>query len=229
MFDLIVKGGPVLWFIMGLSILSLVVIIERLLFFKNIRTDEGKLFAHLKTSLEKGHYEEALSICDRNVSPLASLVKVGIEHRHYPEPTLREFMRDSVSQEIPRLEKNVSVLDTVAHIAPLCGLLGTVTGCMQAFGVLGTFGAVSDPTFLAKGISEALVTTVGGIVVAVPAVIFFNYFTGKVNRALLRLDYQVNELVLLIGSGAARKEGGAASEAERAGRLPEGEAAREGA
>lgn len=214
MLDLIVKGGPVLWFIMALSVVSVVVIIERLLFFRNIKTDEGKLFSHLKSSLEKGHYDEALSICDRNISPLGSLVKVGIEHRAYPETTLRDFMHDSVNQEIPRLEKNVSILDTIAHIAPLCGLLGTVTGCMQAFGVLGTFGAVSDPTFLAKGISEALTTTVAGIVVAVPSVIFFNYYTGKVNRILLKLDYQVNELVLLIGSGPQKAE-------------PEGEAAKE--
>jgi len=107
-------------------------------------------------------------------------------------------MKDAMSQEIPRLEKNVSALDTIAHISPLLGLLGTVTGTMKAFGVLGTFGAVTDPTFLAKGISEALVTTVAGILVAVPAVVCHNWFVGKVDNILIRLEYQVSEIVLLI-------------------------------
>ena len=204
MLDLIVKGGPVLWFIMLLSVIMIVLIIERLLFFRTIKSDEGKLFLHLKSSLEKGHFEEALSICDRNTSPLGTLVKAGIEHREYPDAILRDLMKDAVGQEIPRLEKNISALDTIAHIGPLCGLLGTVTGTMQAFGVLGTFGAVSDPTFLAKGISEALVTTVAGIVTAVPDVVFHNYFAGKVDRVINKLEYQVNELVVLIGTSVRK-------------------------
>ncbi len=202
MFELLVKGGPVLWFLIFLSVVVLAVIIERFLFFRKMRGDEEKLFRHLSSSLEKGHYDEALAICDTSVSPLGSLVKSGIEHRGHSEATLKELMTDAANQELPRLERNISVLDTIAHIGPLLGLLGTVTGTMKAFGVLGTFGAVSDPTLLAKGISEALITTVAGILVAVPAVIFYNYFVGRVSTILLRLEHQVNEIVLLIGSAA---------------------------
>lgn len=205
MLDLLVKGGPVLWFLIALSLLELAIIIERLLYYRRVRLDEGKLFGRVKASLEKGYFEEALSICDSNMSPLGALLRVGIEHRGESDEGLRQIMKDASNQEIPRLEKYVSVLDTIAHIGPLCGLLGTVTGTMKAFGVLGTFGAVSDPTLLAKGISEALVTTVVGIIAAVPAVIFYNYFIVKVNRILLTLEYQVNELVLMIRSD---KEGG---------------------
>jgi biopolymer transport protein ExbB len=205
MLDLLVKGGPVLWFLIALSMLELVIIIERLLYYRRVRLDEGKLFSRVKSSLEKGYFEEALSICDSNMSPLGALLRVGIEHREESDEGLRQIMKDASNQEIPRLEKGVSVLDTIAHIGPLCGLLGTVTGTMKAFGVLGTFGAVSDPTLLAKGISEALVTTVAGIIAAVPAVVFYNYFVVKVNRVLITLEYQVNELVLMIRSG---KEGG---------------------
>lgn len=208
MLDLLTKGGPVLWFLIFLSFVVLAIIIERMLFFRKMRGDEEKLFRHLSSSLEKGHFDEALAICDTATSPLGGLVKAGIEHRKENDATLKELMTDAVNQEIPRLERNVSALDTIAHIAPLLGLLGTVTGTMKAFGVLGTFGAVSDPTLLAKGISEALITTVAGILVAVPAVIFYNHFVGRVGRILLRLEHQVNELVLLIGHSA--KEEGAA-------------------
>jgi biopolymer transport protein ExbB len=208
MFDLIVKGGPVLWFLMLICLILIAIIIERLLYFRKIRKDEGVLFVRVKASLEKEHFDEALSICDTNLSPLGSLLRVGIEHREESDEALRGIMKDASNQEIPRLEKYVSSLDTIAHISPLLGLLGTVTGTMKAFGVLGTFGAVSDPTLLAKGISEALITTVAGIIVAVPAVFFYNYFVVRINRILIRLEYEVNELVLLIRSGRGPKREG---------------------
>jgi biopolymer transport protein ExbB len=201
MFDMIVKGGVVLWIIMALSVVGAAIIIERLLYFKRISVDEEKLFARIKASVVKGHYEEALSICDNNLSPLSALIKVGIEHRSYPETVQKEVLKDASSQEIPQLERNVSALGTIAHIAPLLGLLGTVTGTMRAFGVLGRFGAVADPSILAKGVSEALITTAAGIIVAVPAVIFYNLLVNKVNLILIKMENQVNTLILMVNAG----------------------------
>lgn len=204
MLDFIVKGGIILWIIMALSVVGLAIIIERILYFRSIRTDEEKLFQRVKASVEKGHFDEALSICDNNESPLSALIKVGIEYRAYPESAQKEVLKDAAAQEVPRLERNVSTLGTIAHIAPLLGLLGTVTGTMKAFGVLGRFGSVADPSILAKGISEALITTVGGIVVAVPAVIFYNLLVTKVNMILLKMENQVTALVMMINSGKRR-------------------------
>ncbi len=204
MLDFIVKGGLVLWVIMALSVVGIAIIVERVLYFRSIRTDEEKLFQRVKASVEKGHFEEALSICDNNESPLSALIKVGIEYRAYPESAQKEILKDAAAQEVPRLERNVSTLGTIAHIAPLLGLLGTVTGTMKAFGVLGRFGAVADPSILAMGISEALITTVGGIVVAVPAVIFYNLLVTKVNLILLKMENQVTALIMMINSGKRR-------------------------
>ena len=204
MLDFIVKGGIILWIIMALSVVGLAIIIERVLYFRSIKTDEDKLFQRVKASVEKGHFDEALSICDNNESPLSALIKVGIEYRSYPESAQKEVLKDAAAQEVPRLERNVSTLGTIAHIAPLLGLLGTVTGTMKAFGVLGRFGSVADPSILAKGISEALITTVGGIVVAVPAVIFYNLLVTKVNLILLKMENQVTALVMMINSGKRR-------------------------
>lgn len=201
MLDFIIKGGLVLWVIMGLALVGLAIVIERLMYFRRIAVDEDKLFSRVRASVEKGHYDEALAICDTNESPLSSLIKVGIEHRGHSELAQKEVLKDAANQESPRLERGVSALGTIAHIAPLLGLLGTVTGIMKAFGVLGRFGAVADPSILAKGVSEALITTVGGIVVAVPAVIFYNYLVGKVNLILVKIENQVNSLVLMINAG----------------------------
>lgn len=208
MIEFIVQGGPVLWVIMVLSVAACVIIIERLLYLKRISFDEDKLFLRIKSSLLEGHYNEALAICDQNLSPFSSLLKIGIENRHQPENVQRDILKDAAALEAPALEKGLSALGTIGSISPLLGLLGTVTGTMKAFGVLGKFGAVSDPAALASGVSEALITTVGGIVVAVPVVIFYNYFVTRVNLILTKLENQVNSLVLLInasGNGSPNK------------------------
>jgi biopolymer transport protein ExbB len=204
MIDFIVKGGWVLWIIMGLAVVATFIVIERLFFFRKIKVDETKLFARIRSCLEKGNFDEALSICDNNLSPLSSLIKTGIEHRGASEASLKEIMKDAAAQETPALEKRISALGTIAHIAPLLGLLGTVTGTMKAFGVLGRFGSVADPSILARGVSEALITTVGGIVVAVPVVIFYNILVSKVNLILIRLENQLNSLISMIRTGDAR-------------------------
>jgi biopolymer transport protein ExbB len=175
------------------------IIIERLIYFRKTRVDEETLIQRLKSSLEKGHHDEALSICDNNPSPITNLMKIGIEHRNFPPHIQKEVIMDAANQEIPRLERFLSTLGTIAHIAPLLGLLGTVTGNINAFGVLGKFGSVGDPAILAKGISEALITTAAGLIVAVPTIVFYNYLVNKANHTIVRLENRVNELVLLLG------------------------------
>ncbi|MDP3178655.1 MAG: MotA/TolQ/ExbB proton channel family protein [Spirochaetaceae bacterium] len=200
MVDFIVKGGWVLWIIMALSVIVVAIVIERFLYFRRIAVDEEKLFSRVKASVAKGHFEEALSICDQNMSPFSSMLRVGIENRARPEHIQKEMLKDAAGQEIPRLERGISSLGTISNIAPLLGLLGTVTGTMKAFGVLGQFGAVSDPSVLANGVSEALITTVGGIIVAVPALIFYNALVARVGNILIRLENQVNALIVMINS-----------------------------
>ncbi len=199
MIDLIVKGGVVLWTIMLLSIVAVSIVIERYLYFRKIRTDEEKLFLRVKSAIAKGHFDEGLAICDASPSPFSTLLKTGIEHRDRSPYERKEVLRDAAAQEVPRLEKNVGALGTIAHIAPLLGLLGTVTGNIKAFGVLGRFGSVGDPSMLAKGISEALLTTAAGLIVAIPATIFYNMLTSRVNALIVKMENQVNEMTLVLG------------------------------
>lgn len=206
MIEFIVQGGWILWIIMALSVVAVAIIIERLLYLRRISLDESKLFARTRSALEVGHFSEAMAICDQNLSPFSTLLKVGIENRHLPEAFQRELLKDAAALEAPKLERGISALGTISNIAPLLGLLGTVTGTMKAFGVLGKFGAVSDPAALATGVSEALITTVGGIVVAVPVVIFYNYFVSRIGTILTTLENQVNALVALVNSSNGASE-----------------------
>jgi biopolymer transport protein ExbB len=197
MLELFVKGGLIMYFILFASLVGVVIIIERLIFFRRIRVDEQTLIRRLKATLEKGHADEALAICEANPSPITNLMKVGIENRHHPKQVIREAILDAANLEIPKLERSLSALGTVANLAPLLGLLGTVTGNIRSFGVIG-MGIVGDPAALASGIAEALLTTAFGLIVAIPAIIFYNYLVTKVNNIITRLENRVNELVLLL-------------------------------
>ena len=199
MIGILDKGGIIMWIILALSVIAAVLIIERLFYFRKIRVDEEKMISRLKSALQKGHFDEALSICENNPSPITNLMKVGIEHRGYSPETIKSSILDAANLEIPKMEKHLPALGTITHIAPLLGLLGTVTGNISAFGVLGKFGTVGDPGLLAKGISEALLTTAAGLIVAIPAIIFYNYLVNRVNHTILRLENRANELVLLLG------------------------------
>jgi len=198
MLDVLEKGGPVLWLLIVIGLGSVWVIIERLFFFHTVDLDEAKLRERLQGTLYAGRWEEALALATQNQSPLASLLRAGILQRNLPEADRKDAVVNAASQEVLRLENNLHLLQTVSHIAPLLGLLGTVTGCMHAFGILGNAGTVSDPSVLARGISEALINTVAGILVAVPNVMFYNHFVRKVQKVSIRLEQQATDLLLML-------------------------------
>jgi biopolymer transport protein ExbB len=204
MWEIMQKGGLVMWPIALCSVVAVVIIVERLIYFRRIRVDEQKLINRLKSTLAKGHHDEALAICESSPSPVSNLMRVGIEHRDDAPSMLRESILDAANMEIPRLERFLSMLGTVANISTLLGLLGTVTGNIRAFGVFGSFGGISDPGQLAKGISEALITTAAGLIVSIPTVIFYNYLVTKVNHIIIRLENRVNDMVHLLQGGGKK-------------------------
>jgi len=199
MIDLIQQGGVIFVIILILSVVGVAIVIERLIFFRRNRGDEDTIMRRLETTLTKGNFDEALAVCEAMPSPITNLMKVGIEHRTYSREVIKMAISDAANMEIPRMERFLSTLGTIAHVTPLLGLLGTVTGNIQAFGVLGETGVgAGDPAVLARGISEALLTTAAGIIVSIPAIAFYNYLVGRVNHSIIRLENRVNELVLYL-------------------------------
>ncbi|HTH12904.1 MAG TPA: MotA/TolQ/ExbB proton channel family protein [Spirochaetia bacterium] len=198
MFDLLLKGGPILWVILALAVPVLAILAERILYFRRIALDEDKLFARVKTAVEKGHWDEALAICDTVEAPLAGLIRAAVEHRTLADADLKEAVRDAAVRELPAVEHTIQAVNVIAGISPLMGLLGTVSGIINSFNVLGSFGAVSDPSVLAKGISEALLTTAAGIVIAVPSMVIYAWLAARANSVIGRLEGQANDLVRLV-------------------------------
>lgn len=199
MMDLIERGGVIFVLIIVLSVVGAAIVIERLLFFRKNRGNEDQIMRRLEGTLAKGNFDEALAICEAMPSPITNLMRVGIEHRQYSREIIKMAISDAAALEIPRMERYLSALGTIAHVSPLLGLLGTVTGNIRAFGVLGQGGiGGGDPAILARGISEALLTTAAGIIVSIPAIAFYNYLVSRVNHSIIRLENRVNELVLYL-------------------------------
>ena len=114
----------------------------------------------------------------------------------YEEKDLRETVEAQMDYVVPKYEHLLTPLGTIANISTLLGLLGTVTGNIKAFGVLGAGGTMGDPTLLAGAIAEALTTTVAGLCVSIPAVIFHNFFVSRVNRRIVEMESRVTEVLL---------------------------------
>jgi biopolymer transport protein ExbB len=201
MFNLINQGGVVMYIIALLSPVAAAIIIERFIFFRRIRIDEDAMISRLKVTLEKGHFDEAASICENNPSPITNLMKVGIEYRDHSRQVIKEAITAAANSELPKLERYLSTLGTIAHVAPLLGLLGTVTGNIKSFGVLADPRDLSGSRPPRAGNRGGPSHDGGGLIVSIPAVVFYNYLVSKVNHTIIRLENRVNELVILIGKG----------------------------
>src|SRR3989338_5222255 len=192
-------GGPIMGPILLCSILALGIIIDRFWYLQAIKIDIviflGGVFEHIK----KNKIKAALDLCEANrKAPVANVLKAGILKYDASRDEIKEAMEDASLYEIPKLEKKLSMLATIAHISPLLGLLGTVTGmvrCFQTIQVKATSLNPVNPGDLAGGIWEALITTVAGLMVAIPAFFAYNVLVSNVNNLILGMERAATELV----------------------------------
>lgn len=201
MIDWIQKGGPVMYPIILCSVLAFAIVIERLYHLHRARIDTKKFMDDTANILRRNRIVEAVELCDKTPGPIPHIIKAGLMKHDRPRQEIKEAIEDAGLYEIPRLEKNVAVLATIAHIAPLLGLLGTVTGMVRCFQTIQekstSFRPVS-PGDLAGGIWEALITTVAGLTVAIPTLVAYNYFVNRVNGFILDMERAATDLVNIL-------------------------------
>ena len=191
-------GGPIMWPILFVSVWGLAIIIERLLYLRRIKIDTKEFLIEVLDKVKQHKIEEASSACDSTSSPIGPILKAGILKHGRSRDEIKEAIEEASSYEIPFLEKNLSTLATIAHVAPLLGLLGTVTGMVTCFQTVQTKATLVHPVSpgdLAGGIWEALITTVAGLMVAIPAFLAYNYLVNKVNNLILEMERASTELV----------------------------------
>lgn len=203
MWDLMQKGGPMVYIIVLLSVIAVAVTLERIYNLARARVDSNKFMDSIMAVLKRNKIIEAIELCNKTPGPIAHIIKAGILKHDRSKPEIKEAVEEAAQLEIPRMEKNIPILATIAHIAPLLGLLGTVMGMIKSFQVIqekALSAAPVNPGDLAGGISEALLATVAGLVVAIPAYVAYNYLVSRVNSLVYDMERSATDLVNLLSS-----------------------------
>ncbi|MFH0924357.1 MAG: MotA/TolQ/ExbB proton channel family protein [bacterium] len=194
MFDSIVKGGYCMIPIILCSIISLAITIERFFSLRDEKIHPEEFVAKVKKLLTRDKIDEAVSLCNTNNSPIAKILEAGIFRRHKNRDKIKEAIEHAGRQEANKLQRYLPALSIISSIAPSLGLLGTVFGMIKAFEVIYTVG-IGEPAALSKGISEALITTAAGLLVAIPTVVIYGYFYKKSNNYILEMEDTSMELL----------------------------------
>ena len=206
-FRFLLHGGPIMWPLFACALVSLVVMAERAVAIGRAATDNEALLEGVRKMLSEGRTQEALALCEGTRGPVASLVASGIRNQDMDADAIERAMEELALRETPVLYKRLGVLDTIITIAPLLGLLGTVTGMIKAFNVVGSVG-LNQPLGITGGVAEALIATATGLAIAIVTLIGYNYLTEKVKEIISEMETRatqlMNILVSLRGPGGAR-------------------------
>ncbi len=192
------QGGPMMYLILLGSIIGLAVFLERLFHLYRARIDTEKLMDDIRSLIRMGKIPEAIAVCRQTPGPVAHILSAGLSCRTRNRSDIREAIEDAGVHEVPRMEKNMVVLATIAHISPLLGLLGTVMGMIKAFMTIEELEGVVNPSNLAGGIWEALMTTAFGLMVAILAYVAYNFLVARIGKMVLDMETSATEIVNLL-------------------------------
>ncbi|MBI4977678.1 MAG: MotA/TolQ/ExbB proton channel family protein [Spirochaetes bacterium] len=198
--DIFVKGGIAMYPIALCSVLLVAFCIEKVIYLRRVRIDVDNLMARIRASIEAGKVMEAIAICEANPTPMANLMRAALKKADTADRALiREAIEDAASLEMPRIERFIPEMATIGSVTPLLGLLGTIFGMIRAFNVIAVQGT-GDPHAMAGGISEALISTAAGLIVAIPAVALYRYFQQRVNSFITDMESRSSEVLDLVSS-----------------------------
>ena len=209
MFELLKSGGPVMVPLALCSIVALAITIEKMWNLRPSRILRTESFESLVLLIEGGRVDKARELCRRNSGIFHSIVGPGLDHCRYGRDEVKQAILDAGRQEIPRLSRYLGALGTIASIAPLLGLFGTVLGMIKVFRVISALG-VGHASDLAGGISEALITTASGLPIAIFSLIMYNYFSDKAETIILEIEKRALTITRSLFATQAPKDSDAA-------------------
>ena len=206
-FDLMVEGGILMIPIFILFLITFYVIVERWSALSRSHTDTGRFLGSIEGMLKSGRQTDAIAYCEDFDKPLARIIKAGIKRLGRPLRDIEDAIDNAGKKEIFFLEKKMNWLATIAGVAPLLGFTGTVTGMIEAFMDIQSLQGNVNPSELAGGIWEALITTAAGLIVGLIAFGFYNFLLGKINRSIFELENASADFIDLLQSPAPKKQG----------------------
>jgi biopolymer transport protein ExbB len=188
------RGGPLMWLILLDGLLAVGVFLERWLYYHRAQIHVTDFVNGIRNSLKRGNVIEAIATCDETPGPVAHVVKAALMNHDRSRDEIREAVQDVARREVTRLERRLVVLATVAQVTPLIGFLGTVLGMIRMFKVIQET-QLPNPGQLAGGVWEALLPAAGGLMVAIPAYVAYNYLVGRVQHLVQDMEWAANDIV----------------------------------
>ena len=192
MVGILVKGGPIMIPLLASSVIALAVIIERFFFWRRLRKRESDTI--ILQFVEAGNVEQAQKLANESKHPVARVLFAGLEYRQLSPATAMEA---AAQAELRHVKAYLPILDTIITLAPLLGLLGTITGMISAFGIVSEAG-LGQPMAITGGVAEALIATAAGLTIAIMTLIPYNYFRSKVEQLTERMEEQASRLELFL-------------------------------
>ncbi len=205
-FDLMVEGGILMIPIFILLLISFYVITERWSALSRSHTDTNRFLGSIEGMLKSGRQADAIAYCEDFDKPLSRIIIAGIKRLGRPLRDIEDAIDNAGKKEIFFLEKRMNWLATIAGVAPLIGFTGTVTGMIEAFMDIQSLQGNVNPSALAGGIWEALITTAAGLIVGLIAFGFYNLLLGKINRSIFELENASADFIDLLQSPAPKKQ-----------------------
>jgi biopolymer transport protein ExbB len=198
MIDYLQKGGMLMWPILICSIISIGVFTERLFYFHRATIHVGEFLQGLSNLVRRRNFAEALHESAGTPGPVARVIHAAIIRHDAPRAELKEIVQEAGQLEVPKLERFLGVLATLAFLTPLLGLLGTVAGMIESFGTITSNGGYATVTELSSGIYKSLLTTAAGLVVATPTFVAYSYLSSRVNTMLHDMERAGIEIVHML-------------------------------
>ncbi|HEY6356863.1 MAG TPA: MotA/TolQ/ExbB proton channel family protein, partial [Vicinamibacterales bacterium] len=195
--DFLNKGGPAMYGLLALSVVSIGIVFERLFFFSKQHSDPSALLKEIGDRVARDDMNGAIAVCDRHRGMLPKILQFGLYRHEKSRADISDALSIGLLEQLNTLEANLSIIGTVAVIAPFVGLFGTVLGIIRAFNDIALKGN-STPAVVSAGVAEALVTTAAGLFVAVIAVIFFNYFKSRIKAYNQEMIVAANKLAEML-------------------------------
>ena len=198
MTELISKGGPLVWLLIACMGFAVAIFLERLAYFHRASMNVGEFLAGLAALIRRRNFTEALQECVATRVPAGRVIHAALLRHHAPREQLKEIVQEAGQLEVPRLERYLAILNAIAHAGPLIGLLGTVIGLLDSFTNLSSANGITTPAEVARGVYQSLVTSALGLVVAIPAYLFYAFLSARAQSIMHDLERAGVEIVNLI-------------------------------
>lgn len=207
-FRVMIDGGPLMWPIAGCSIVLLVFVFERIISLRRARVIPKPFVTRILEQVRDGNLgrDAAVKLCHENASPVAEVFGGALKKWGRPAVEVEQAVIDAGERVTQDLRKYLRLFNGISQVAPLLGLLGTVTGMISAFNTIVTQNAMGRAELLAGGIGEALLTTAGGLFVAIPALVAYLFFVSRVETLLVEIDGHAQQLVDMITAEAIERD-----------------------